>query len=166
MNLRQLFSTLSLSLLLACSSSHMLTVQTRSLDSGFYASAQAGTPTRVDAASVRGEQLLVEWSIPAQDWKAHNGGFEIQLRLRYGDKTEELKTITLESRSGHKTYTLLNGEYYAKKGYETYLGELVATDGEVVDSWQHQVWTDYLRIGPDSAEGIQVAEKESSTPQQ
>lgn len=118
-----------------------LYVQSRYVDYENLASYHVGTPDPQKKNPNMGQRLIVYWSFPEEYFETDN--LHILLKIRYRNREEEEIEVPLESTKGHFTYLLLNEDYIQKNGFLTYKAMIIG-DGEILDEWRHQIWTDLL----------------------
>lgn len=141
-------------LLLVGCTQNKLTVFTEYLSIESLPSYHIGTPDpRLYNPDV-GERLHIQWSLPPQEY---TGSLKLKLSLHFGDRTEKVHWADLSSPSGTYIYTLINQDYWDKKGIFTYKVELFQDDsGEcgkcAIQTWTHMLYAERIRIQDDGDE--------------
>lgn len=106
--------------------------------------------TYVDAPDPRrccdfcGQRLVIRWRLPKGElWACESAYIRLLLRFR-SEEVEEI-WIPMQRRFGTYVYWLMNEEYREKDGILTYKVEMMVDD-QVVDVWEHQVWTELIDV--------------------
>ncbi len=133
-------------ILLASCSRDCLTVQSQYIHADYLASVHVHTPdTRKENPKV-GQRLLVKWTFPrAQFEKLAKNGLFLILQVRFGNHQEEMRKYPIEKSRGGIVYSLLDEQYFFKKGIVTYKADIISNE-KVEESWRHQVWTDIIDV--------------------
>jgi hypothetical protein len=114
------------------------------VDHDSLASVYAGTPDSLKENPYVGQRLIANWSLSRA--QASKSNLRLQIDIRYGSKEQESFVLPIEGSEGSYVYKILNDDYFNKKGFLTYRGIILASDGEVVAEWKHQIWTDVLLL--------------------
>ncbi len=131
---------LSLALLFGCSRER-LNVYTDYLSYKNLASYRVGTPDPLQNNPPTGQRLILSWNLTKNMLEKENLHLELTVRFRNGEQISE--NISIFRRSGSYYYYLINDEFFEKKGILTYKVDLIG-DGEVIDKWRHQLWTEMI----------------------
>lgn len=142
-----LFASFALGALTGCVN-ETLTVHTDYISHENLASSYVGTPDPLLETALVGQRLIISWWIPRRYQDCAN--LEIHYRLRYGNREEAQAVIRIAKRVGWYSYALTNEEFFEKKGIKTYQVQLYA-NGEIIDEWQHQLWTKLIQFTPESS---------------
>lgn len=144
MSSNKLISTLILALL--CSScGKQLTVQTQYLTRHSLASYHVNTPDpKLDNPDV-GQQLIIQWNLNT-DVRNFNELY-ILLKMRFRNHEELTQRIDLKRAGGIYIYSIINEDYFEKRGIQTYKAELIG-DGQVLEEWRHQLWSELILLQP------------------
>lgn len=142
MKLNLLFFIIFNFLMVGCSSEY-LTIYTDYLSHENLASYHIGTPDPQLNNPPIGQRLLISWSLPKNYLQKEDLHLDIIIRFR---NREELKqNVAIFKSSGTYIYSLLNDEYFEKKGILAYKIDLVTKD-EIIEEWRHQLWTELLKL--------------------
>lgn len=135
-------------LLTSCNQSY-LSVHTDYFSRESLASFYVGTPDpRLDNPPI-GQRLIISWSIPKLIFKCDD--LHLKLKIRFRNREELIERIAICRAHGHYLYTLLNEEYMSKRGILTYTVDLIR-DGEIIEEWRHQIWTDLIDLSQETKE--------------
>ena len=108
----------------------------------FLASSHVHTPDPRQEEFVSGQRLLVGWDFPkslfCQD-------LLLIVTVRLWDQTERIFTYPVLYRRDAVAFWLPGPE--KEKRILTYLIEVVNRDNEVIETWEHQFWTELIDIG-------------------
>jgi len=134
---------LSLLLLTACTGSTKLSVYNQPINKKYYASTHAETPDpRMERGEV-GQRLIISWELPYKVFHKHE--WAVKLQVQFGDRTEEDMTKELTEFEGNWILKWAGRPYIDKRGIVSYKAILVR-DGEIVDTFQHQLWCELIRL--------------------
>jgi hypothetical protein len=109
------------------------------------ASMKVDTPDARKEFPTLGQRIRVSWTL-ASSLLADDPDAEIVLKVRYGDRLDEVIRHKVEKMKGMFTHSLVGDEYFDRGGITAYKAELIV-EGELVDEWQHQLWARVIRIG-------------------
>lgn len=132
--------------LLGCLSSctfRRLDVQTRYLSHENLASYYVRTPDPALEHPTIGQRLLIQWSLPKQDFDGEK--VQLYLKLRFRNHQEQEIIRTLCKNRGVYLYDLTNQAYCKSGGLLTYRVEIRQGDC-VVESWTHPLWTTLIQF--------------------
>jgi hypothetical protein len=120
-----------------------LTVHTDYISRENLASYYVNTPDpRLNNPSV-GQRLVISWALSKADLKRED--LHLEMTLRFRNREEHFEKIPICKRVGTYVYTLMDEDYFAKRGILTYNIDLMA--GEcLLTRWQHQIWTELIQI--------------------
>lgn len=127
----------------------MLSIQTEFLRREKLASYHVHTPDPLLNQPLVGQRILLEWTIP--DCYFAYEDLHIELTIRFGNRTEEIKYLKALDKSGMYIYLLRDKEFQDRKGIQTYKAELIG-GGCILSEWRHQLWTEMILIGHDENE--------------
>lgn len=137
------FLFLALFLLSACASERLY-VQSDYFSNRDLASSYAKTPDPRQESKWLGQQLILGWSLPKEYLQKPD--LRLELTLRYRNREQVVKRFPLKKRKGQLLHLLKNDEFLEKKGILTYRLQVVAAKDEVLETWQHQLWTNLLDV--------------------
>lgn len=138
---RYLFSIL---FLLSSCASERLYVQSDYFSNEDLASFYAKTPDPRQEGKFIGQQLLMGWSLPREYMSKPE--LRLELTLRYRNREQVVKRFPLKKRKGQISYRLKNDEFLEKKGILTYRLQVVSDKDQVLETWEHQLWTNLLDV--------------------
>lgn len=130
-------------LILCTSCSSRLSVQTDYLTRERLASYYVGTPDPNLNKPLIGQRLLITWTLSKEDLKIANLYLHIKIRLRNREEIEVFQPITCLT--GYYIYSLPDSLYLQSGGLLTYKVDLIG-DEIVIESWQHPLWGDLIKI--------------------
>lgn len=107
------------------------------VDREFLASTHIGTPDPRQLNPPEGKRLLVAWRFP-YSWI--DQGLNLHLTARFWDQTEE--HICKKIEKGHD-YASFN--FFDKK-LLTYKIEVLDQEGQCIELWEHQFWTELIDV--------------------
>ncbi len=136
---------LPLIILLTSCSSNKLHVHNEYLTRDDLASMAVDTPDHRKERPTLGQRLRVRWKL-ASKFMAEGPKAEVVLKVRYGDRHDEVIHHVVEEDVGMFTHSLTGEEYFERGGITAYKAELIV-DGELVDEWQHQLWARIIHVG-------------------
>lgn len=154
MNTMKLSSTswLAALLLLVGCRHQPLTLYTDYLTVERLASYHVNTPDPCLESPSVGQRLVASWNL-----RGNHPHRELLLTIRFRNLEEITQRISLTRPTGTYVYPLLNEEYFARGGIQTYKGELFE-EGYLIETWQHQLWTPLLRRSASEEEPLQPLE--------
>ena len=108
------------------------------------ASTHVNTPDPAHYANSAGHQLTISWNIP----KEHQGK-ELQgiLKVRFVKDEQQEIPFAISKKRGYFTYKAVDDDYFPKGGLLTYQVTILA-NGEVIDTYSHQLWKELILIAP------------------
>jgi len=98
-----------------------------------------------------GQRLLVDWSL--NSCYANYSVLQLEIRIRFGDRSEVTRYATLNQLSGVYIYILEGEEFIQKKGIFTYKVDLIG-DNCVLHTWQHQLWKELINVGEKNSDTL------------
>ena len=137
--------------ILITSCTNGLKVQTNYLSRKNLASYHVNTPDPDLNKPLVGQRILVQWRLPY--WIENCDNPHILLRLRFGNKTDGERIIPIKSSIGHYVFTLLDEEYWANDGIESYQAILYA-NGDILEKCTHRLWVELIQIGKEQEESL------------
>jgi len=150
-----LIESLLLSLCLSgCYKGHLY-VQQEWVDKSSLASSWVKTPDYRADRPAEGQRLLMSWDFPKSTFDKK---LTLIARVRLWDNTEEVLAYPIKRKRGSTDYFFPNGGEGKSRKILTYLVQVVAENGEVVEAWKHQFWTELIEI---DREGSSFLEEES-----
>lgn len=141
-NMKHAYLWLLAILLCSCGKSS-LTIQTDYLTHKNLASYYVGTPDPRQNVPTVGQRLIISWSIPKDYLRYDNLRLEITIRFR--NREEIIEIFYLHKTRGTYVFTLLNCDYFTKRGILTYKIDLIGGDC-TLEEWRHLIWTDLILI--------------------
>ena len=130
----------------SCSPFHPLEVQTQLMTHAYLASYRVGTPDPRLDEPMRGQRLLVHWSLPEKEFIA--GETELKMRIRFRNHEEKEVFFPLAARHGTYYYDLMDDEFISTKGILTYFAEVKRGDCTLA-VWKHPLWTAWISFPSD-----------------
>lgn len=130
-------------LLTACMGNTRLSVYNQPINKKYYASVHAETPDPKMERGEIGQRLVISWDLPYKEFHKHQ--WQVKALVQFGDRTEETKTHTIGRFGGDWILKWAGRPYIDKRGIVSYKAELLR-DGVVVDTFQHQLWCELIRL--------------------
>lgn len=122
-------------LLASCSKNHLY-VQQMCVDRNYLASTHVGTPDPRQDRPPHGQRLLVNWRFPSE---LFDQGLTLILTVRFWDQKEEEIIQPVEKKWSYK-------EFYFPLKLLTYRIQVMNSCNEIVETWEHQLWTELIEI--------------------
>jgi hypothetical protein len=119
-----------------CYKNHLY-VQQEWVDRTFLASTKVGTPDPRQECPPEGQRLLVAWKFPAYLFYQE---LHLLLTVRFWDNSEEVISYPVERHWSNAAFN-----FYHQK-ILTYRIQVVNRDDEIVETWEHQFWTELIDI--------------------
>lgn len=151
---------LLLLLLLTSCATDRLMVRSEVVDEEFLASHHCSTPDYFRRGCFLGEQLVIGWRVP--EYYIKERGARLVVVIRYRNQEVQTYTIPIRGERAQCIYRLIGCDYFATEGILTYKAEIVAADGEVLESWRHHVWVEYIGFADDEDGEDEFNEVDSS----
>lgn len=109
------------------------------------ASYHVGTPDPRLCHPPQGQVVTVSWFLYNEFSRYQT--VEGKLRLLYRDHQQTTQTFPINSFWGSHSFALLNEEYFSSGGILAYKAEIYG-DGELIQDWTHQLWTEIILFTP------------------
>jgi hypothetical protein len=136
------YSLLFVALSISCGPQHYLGVYREVVDKTTLASTYVRSPDPVQASPPKGEKLYVRCKFPPSEKPI---GYHILLSVIYNDLTEEKIDYPVALRSGEISLNLTDTKFKKTQGFFAYQALLLDKDDNVIDKWEHQLWTKIIR---------------------
>ena len=107
------------------------------MDKSFLASSHVGTPDPRQEDLIEGQRLLIAWRYPQN---LMQDDLRLVLTVRFWDQSEEKFFSPLEKVRGHTAYNFFQQKIL------TYRVQVLDKGGEVVDTWEHHFWTQWIDL--------------------
>lgn len=128
-------------LLLTSCRKQTLTIFTDYITEENLASYHVETPDPALICPPLGQRLILSWSLP-KEYKIYSD-LQIILTIRFYNREEIVKNLTIRRPLGTYVYFLLNDEFFEKKGIATYKA-ILKGDGCALEEWNHQLWAELI----------------------
>lgn len=115
-----------------------LYVQQEWVDRNFLASTHAGTPDPRQNNPPEGQRLLIAWDFPRS---LYSCGLDLVATVRFWNENQISQRIPVVRRRGYEAL------FFPNEKILTYRVDVVGSNGEVIESWKHQFWTELIDIG-------------------
>lgn len=161
--MKRFFIWLCLPFLLCSCCKKYLSVQTDYLTYKDLASYYVDTPDPRRYCPASGQRLIVSWGVPKEYLCYENLRLEITIRFR--NREEVIETFQISKTRGTYVFTLLNDDYFSKRGILTYKIDLVG-DGEILEEWRHKIWVDLIQLKAEETTEPEETEKASEASSQ
>lgn len=134
---------LSLLFCTGCALRPHISVHSQPINKKYYASHYAKTPDpRAEKGEV-GQRLIISWHIPYRDFRKHV--WRAKATVQFGDRTENSFYKQIDAFEGDWILKWSGRPFIDKRGVISYKVELLQ-DGEVIDTFQHQLWCELIRL--------------------
>ncbi len=133
----------ALSMLLGCSSSHMLTLYNQSIDKKFLASTKVKSPDSRQMPLEKGQRLVIEWDIPSGAFRFND--WDLVATLQFGDRSQEVLRRPLDKDSGSWVLMWKGQEFSRKRGVVSYKIELLR-EGKIEETFNHQLYCELINL--------------------
>lgn len=137
------FCLFFLILLSGCSKGHLY-VQQEWINSDFLASTHVDTPDPRQEDPPKGQRIITSWDFPLSWFRKEPSIF---LTVRFWDNTQDVFFRPIEKKRGFSTFFFSNPEEERDKRILTYRVQILSKDGEILETWEHQFWTELIDIG-------------------
>lgn len=105
------------------------------VDGSHLASSHVGTPDPRQECPPEGQRILVAWRFPSfMVWE----DLRLLLTVRYWDNTEQVKEEYVGKNRGVAAFDCFEQRIL------TYRIQVVNGKGEIVETWEHQFWTELI----------------------
>lgn len=108
------------------------------VDRNFLASTHVGTPDPRQCNPPEGQRLLLAWDFPKS---LYSCGLSLALTVRFWDEEQIVQTLPLLRRRGTRAL------FFQGKKILTYRVDVITANGEILESWLHQFWTELIDVG-------------------
>lgn len=129
-------------LFFGCSANHLY-VQIEDIGLDYLASVYVKTPDFRQNCPPYGQKIHVLWNFPKN---LYYQNLSINLKVRFWDNTEENVVYKINKRFGSSSFFFKNPLRAKQKNILTYRVQIVNGRGEVVEIWNHQLWTELINI--------------------
>ncbi|MDJ0651744.1 MAG: hypothetical protein QNJ27_01870 [Simkaniaceae bacterium] len=102
-----------------------------------------GSPDPLQKNPPKGQELIVQWRLPRNFFHKQ---MTLVLDLLYKNYTRETLSYPISRCRGVVTYSLLGDDYREKEGLLTYKAEIRDKEGDVIQEWKQQLWTELIVI--------------------
>jgi hypothetical protein len=92
-----------------------------------------------------GQYILAQWYLP-KTYLCFTD-LHLLLTIRFGNRSEIQEKIYIWKTKGWYQYFLRGQEFLDKQGILTYKAILVGS-GQILESWQHQLWAEKIVLDP------------------
>lgn len=122
-------------------------MQQERVDRNFLASTRIGTPDPRQADPPEGQRLLIAWDLPRSSFVKEP---HLDVTVRLWDETQKVFQIPMERK--RDTAALFFPHLGKERGLLTYRVEVRSKEGEILDAWVHQLWTELIAINCSDAQ--------------
>jgi hypothetical protein len=130
---------------------HHLSILQQTIDPNYLASVNVKTPDPRQKNPPFGQQLIIEWWVPKLTVVE---GSELVLHVIYWDYSQETCRFPIKKRGGYHLFPLLREKFEEKKGFLTYMAEIVDKEGRVYAEWKHQLWVNLITFDEENLEEL------------
>ena len=119
-----------------------LYVQQEWMDANFLASNFTDTPDPNRKNPPEGKRILISWDFPISIFRQHLSLF---LTVRFLNNKQIVLFYPLNSKRGYKAYSFNEKE----NKILTYRVQVISKQGEILETWKHQFWTELIDLSND-----------------
>ena len=123
-------------LFFSCANNH-LWVHLENIDKNYLASSHVNTLDYRQDDFESGQRIIISWFFPSN---LYDKDLYLYLTTRFWDETQELKICAINSRTGNCFF------HFSNKKILTYKVDVVTKEGNVLETWQHQLWVDLIDV--------------------
>jgi hypothetical protein len=123
-----------------------LSIYTEYINPADLASSFVQTPNPCQNDPTLGQRLILSWLFPKEYIRMNDLHIDLTIRLR--NREEIKKKIPIKHSSGTYTYSLIDEDFFEKKGILTYKADVVG-NCQILDTWRHQLWTELIILHVD-----------------
>ncbi len=139
--------------LAGCYKNHLY-VQQEWVNVSFLASRHVGSPDPRSENPPDGQRLLIAWHFPRCLLEEH---LHMLITVRLWDQTEEKATRPIERRRGSFALDYPNPGDCIDRRILTYKVEVFTASGELLETWKHQFWTEFIELQPAIRSNVSVS---------
>lgn len=121
-----------------------LYVQQEWVDANFLASSKVHTPDPRQDHPPRGQRLIIAWDFPKSVFEK---GLTMVATVRLWDNTQQVFRHPLIRKRDITALFFSNAVVDIDRRILTYKVQVFAADGQEVEKWDHQLWTELIEIG-------------------
>ncbi len=132
---------------------HHLYVQQEWVDRNSLASSHVNTPDPRQCDPPEGQRLLVAWQFPKSYFCRD---LTIVATVRFWDDTQLVEKIPVIRKRSYKAL------FYSNQKILTYRVEVVTKEGEILETWQHQFWTELIDVGASKSSSVSSQPRQAS----
>ncbi len=118
-------------------------MQNEKVDKEYLASFHVSTPDPRLNDPPQGQRIIVSWDFPLSLYREK---LTLMLTVRFWDNRQEVLVRKIDQKRGYDSFYFEDKTKDKKKRILTYRVVVVNEDGEIVDDWKHQFWTDLIEI--------------------
>jgi len=97
-----------------------------------------------------GQKLYIWWWVPNQAMEEKP---ELLVDILFWNTTKkEMRFDLKERRIGYEVFELVGKEYETTGGILTYRARMIGSEGNLIEEWRHQMWTNLIEIKGRSTE--------------
>lgn len=127
--------------LCGCNKWQHVSVRNNYLSKQSLASYRVATPDPCLNCPPMGQQLIISWRFPYHYLYYNN--FHLSLKVRYGDRSEEIENIPIAKSLGYYVFSLQGEKFFDKGGIRTYKIDVIGNE-KILDEWKHHLWIDLI----------------------
>lgn len=139
------FFFVSFFFLLGCYKNHLY-VQVENMGEDFLASYHVHTPDYRSKKPPIGQRIIVSWDFPNNLFQRNPS---IRLTVRLWNNSQSIRIYKVHRRWGTRDFYFKNKKKDKKRRILTYKVDVVAENGEILETWKHQFWTELIDIDKD-----------------
>lgn len=122
-----------------CGSKH-ISVLNEPIDQNRLASVHVNAPDPRHEENAHGQRLYVSWGLPHKYKGTELTGI---LKVRYHSPEQAIIPFVIDKLRDTFIYEIVDEEYFKKEGILAYQIQIFS-DGELVDTYQHSMWTELI----------------------
>jgi hypothetical protein len=130
-------------LLTSCYKGHLY-VQQEWIEKEWLASSRVLTPDPRQENPPQGQRLLIAWDFPKSLFQQ---GLTVQATVRLWDNTQTVHTYPIERKRSFTSFFFPHRPETDDR-ILTYKVQVINQEGKIVETWEHQFWTELIQINP------------------
>jgi hypothetical protein len=124
-----------------------LYVQQQWVDKSYLASSHVNTPDPEQLSPPYGRRINISWNFPVSQFRK---GLTLIVTVRFNDNTQDIHNINISRKSGYTSLYFPDKVEGNIKKVVTYKMVVVTQQGEIIETWKHQLWVDMIAVGDDT----------------
>lgn len=115
------------------------------VDREWLASSHVPTPDPRQENPPHGQRLLIAWDFPKSLFQQ---GLTLHVTVRLWDNTQTIYTHPVERKRSFTSFFFPQNKPDTDRRILTYRVQVIDGEGKVMETWNHQFWTELIQVGP------------------